>query len=87
MTPAATMRRWRGIAAAPGIALGPAFVYRVSRAEPLRRVLPDRTAVNEEVRRLERSLKAVRENLLHLKSEAGTSVESALAKIFDDDCR
>jgi phosphotransferase system enzyme I (PtsI) len=77
------MRRWRGIAAAPGIALGPAFVYRVSRAEPLRRDLPNDNAVKEEMRRLDRSLKAVRENLLHLKSEAGTSVESALAKIFD----
>lgn len=83
MTPVPAMKRWRGIAAAPGIALGPAFVYRVSRTEPLRRVLPNGNAAKEEVRRLDRSLKAVRENLLHLKSEAGTSVESALAKIFD----
>jgi phosphotransferase system enzyme I (PtsI) len=78
-----TKRRWRGIAAAPGIAVGPAFVYRVSRAEPHRRSLRDDRAVHDEMKRLDRSLKAVREDLLRLKSEAGTSVESALAKIFD----
>jgi phosphotransferase system enzyme I (PtsI) len=83
MKSATTMRRWRGIAAAPGIAVGPAFIYRVSRAEPHKRTLADDNAVEEESRRLDRSLKAVREHLLHLKSESGTSVESALAKIFD----
>ena len=83
MTPASPMRRWRGIAAAPGIALGPAFIYRVSRTEPHRRVLADDSAVAEESLRLDRSLQAVRESLLRLKSEAGTSMESALAKIFD----
>ena len=51
-------RRWRGIAAAPGIALGPAFVYRVSRAEPQRRVLADDKQVAEELHRLDESLKA-----------------------------
>lgn len=76
-------RRWRGIPAAPGIALGPAFVYRVSRAEPHLRTLADDDAVAKESSRLDVSLKAVREDLLRLKSEAGTSVESALAKIFD----
>lgn len=76
-------RRWRGIAAAPGIALGPAFVYSVSRAEPVLRRLPDDAAVLDEQERLDKTLAAVRGELLRLKSDAGNSIGSMLGKIFD----
>jgi phosphotransferase system enzyme I (PtsI) len=76
-------RRWRGIAAAPGIALGPAFVYRVSRDEPPLRRLKSTDDVEGELQQLDESLQAVRQELQDLKADSGTTVGSALSKIFD----
>lgn len=77
------MHRLRGIAAAPGIALGPAFVYRVSRQEPHLRRLTDSRAITAEQKRLDTALAVVRRDLLAIKEDAGTTVGSALGKIFD----
>jgi len=76
-------RRWRGIAAAPGIALGPAFVYRVGSEELPLRPLDARTEVADECRRLDEALAAVHADLKALKRESPGSVRSALSKIFD----
>lgn len=76
-------QRWRGIAAAPGIALGPAFVYSVSKTDPALRRLPDERSTEAEKARLDTTLAAVRTDLLRLKAEAGTTVGSMLGKIFD----
>ncbi|MEW5701485.1 MAG: phosphoenolpyruvate--protein phosphotransferase [Candidatus Zixiibacteriota bacterium] len=76
-------RRWRGIAAAPGIALGPAFVYRLATEELSRRHLDPDVSVDDESRRLDEALSAVRAELLALKDESPSSVGSALGKIFD----
>ena len=75
--------RWRGIAAAPGVAVGPAFVYRVAHDEPPTRHLSSNENPDTECARLDAALAAVREDLLRLKKESPSSVGSALAKIFD----
>lgn len=76
-------RRLRGIAASPGIALGPAFVYRVGHEPPPVRALADDESTQSECARLDQALMAVRDDLLRLKKESPGSVGSALAKIFD----
>jgi phosphotransferase system enzyme I (PtsI) len=75
--------RLRGIAAAPGIASGPAFVYRVGHEAPPVRVLASKETVESECVRLDAALAAVREELLRFKKKSPGSVGSALAKIFD----
>jgi phosphotransferase system enzyme I (PtsI) len=75
--------RWRGIAAAPGVALGPAYVYRVAAAEPpLRRLLPGADK-KREYERFEKALAAVGHDLEGMRDEAPGSVSSAMSKIFD----
>jgi len=81
--PRAERRRWRGIPAAAGIALGPAFVYRVRHEEPPVRHLVAITDVEAELGRLAEALAFVKQDLLRLKVESGGSMGSALAKIFD----
>jgi phosphoenolpyruvate-protein phosphotransferase (PTS system enzyme I) len=76
-------RRWRGIPAAVGIALGPAFVYRVSHDEPPARNLAAASDVAPELQRLDEALTFTKQDLLRLKADSGGSVGSALAKIFD----
>jgi phosphotransferase system enzyme I (PtsI) len=75
--------RLRGIAAAPGIALGPAFVYRVGHEAPPVRHLAAEETPDAECARLDAALAAVRADLLRLKKESPGTVGSALAKIFD----
>jgi phosphotransferase system enzyme I (PtsI) len=82
-TQASSEIRWRGIAAAPGVALGPAFIYRVAHDEPPIRHLNSDEIPDTECSRLDAALTAVREDLLRLKKESPSSVGSALAKIFD----
>ncbi len=76
-------RRWKGVPAAAGIALGPAIVYRARQEEPDLRHLTGASDVPGELKRFEDALACVRQDLLHLKAESGGSVRSALAKIFD----
>ncbi|MBI3872876.1 MAG: phosphoenolpyruvate--protein phosphotransferase [candidate division Zixibacteria bacterium] len=76
-------RRWRGIAAAPGIALGAAFVYRVAAEGPPPRSLGPDADLDAECRRLDEALAAVHGDLVALKAAAPGSVGSALSKIFD----
>lgn len=76
-------RRWRGIAAAPGIAMGPAFIYRVGHGEPQLRRLTSDQAIEAEKERLDEALGAVRNDLKRFKKEAHTSVDTAIGKIFD----
>ena len=75
--------RLRGVAASPGIALGPAFVYRIGQDAPPVRSLSDDDTVDSEHARLDSALAAVRNDLLKMKKESPGSVGSALAKIFD----
>lgn len=79
----ATESRLRGIAASPGIAVGPAFVYRVGHEDPPVRQLSDEDTPESECQRLDSALSAVRDDLLRMKKESPGSVGSALAKIFD----
>lgn len=83
MTKTTTETRLRGIAASPGIALGPAFVYRVGHDDPPVRLLSNNETPESECQRLDGALKSVRNDLLHMKKESPGSVGSALAKIFD----
>ncbi|MBI5866771.1 MAG: phosphoenolpyruvate--protein phosphotransferase [candidate division Zixibacteria bacterium] len=78
-----TGRRWRGIPAAPGIALGPAFVHSVRHEQPPIRHLTSLAEVEAEFARLAESLSMVRDDLLRLKGDSGGTVGSALGKIFD----
>jgi phosphotransferase system enzyme I (PtsI) len=78
-----TETRLRGIAASPGIALGPAFVYRVGHEDPPIRPLASDESPESECRRLDDALISVRDDLLRMKKESPGSVSSALAKIFD----
>ncbi len=78
-----TGRRWRGIPAAPGIALGPAFVHSVRHEQPPIRHLASPAEVEAEFVRLTESLSLVRADLLRLKGDSGGTVGSALGKIFD----
>lgn len=75
--------RIRGVAASPGIALGPAFVYRFGQDAPPVRTLSENDTVEDEHARLENACSAVRNDLLKMKKESPGSVGSALAKIFD----
>lgn len=75
--------RLRGVAASPGIALGPAFVYRMGQDAPPVRILSDEETVESEHVRLESACDAVRTDLLNMKKASPGSVGSALAKIFD----
>lgn len=75
--------RLRGIAASPGIALGPAFVYRVGHEAPPVRTLSSEETIESECSRLDDALAAVRHDLLAMKKDSPGSVGSALAKIFD----
>jgi len=75
--------RLRGVATAPGIALGPAFVYRMGQDAPPDRILSDNESIETEHERLEAACDAVRSDLLKMKKESPGSVGSALAKIFD----
>ncbi|HUU46200.1 MAG TPA: phosphoenolpyruvate-utilizing N-terminal domain-containing protein, partial [Acidobacteriota bacterium] len=76
-------KRWRGIAAAPGVALGPAYVYRAARAEPPSRHLADDADPAGEFGRFVEALDAVGTDLRAMRDGAPGSVGSALAKIFD----
>lgn len=75
--------RLRGVAASPGIAVGPAFVYRLGHEAPPVRLLSPGESVEAECERLDTALHAVRAELQSLKKKAPGSVGSALAKIFD----
>lgn len=75
--------RLRGIAASPGIALGPAFIYRVGHEAPPVRALTTEETTESECARLDAALRSVRDDLLRMKKESPGAVGSALAKIFD----
>jgi phosphotransferase system enzyme I (PtsI) len=75
--------RWRGKAAAPGIAHGPAFVFSVASAEPPVRRLTPRDNPKSECERLEAALSAVGSDIQAMRERAPDSVGSALAKIFE----
>lgn len=75
--------RWRGVAASPGIVLGPAFVYRVAQAEPPIRHLVSAQESAVEVRRFDDALQSARNDLQALKRRAPAGIGSVMTKIFD----
>ncbi|HSH00126.1 MAG TPA: phosphoenolpyruvate-utilizing N-terminal domain-containing protein, partial [candidate division Zixibacteria bacterium] len=85
MTPrrAQSETRWRGIAAAPGVAVGHAYVYRVAHHEPPLRKLGPRDDPEAEFQRLEDALAEVRADLERMQHSSKGFVGSAMDKIFD----
>jgi phosphoenolpyruvate-protein phosphotransferase len=76
----AKKRNLSGIPASPGVAVGPAFVYRPSRHEVKRYTTQDDTA---EWGRVQSALSSARADLIKLREKTAAQVGANEAKIFD----
>jgi phosphoenolpyruvate-protein phosphotransferase len=76
----AKKRNLSGIPASPGVAVGPAFVYRPSRHEVKRYTTQDDTA---EWGRVQSALSSARADLIKLREQTAAQVGADEAKIFD----
>ena len=75
-----TERRFQGVAVSPGIARGPAYVYRPDDETPPRREVTD---VEAEVRRFEEALTLTRQQIMVMQEHVARSVGAKDAAIFD----
>lgn len=70
----------KGIAASPGIAIGPAFIYRPTPPEVPRHTIED---PNDEWQRLQEAIKAAKEEIKLLRTQATARIGGYEAAIFD----
>jgi phosphoenolpyruvate-protein phosphotransferase (PTS system enzyme I) len=75
-----TERRFQGVAVSPGIARGPAYVYRPDDDVPPRRDAED---VEGELHRFEAALEATRQQILSMQEQVAQSAGAKDAAIFD----
>ena len=78
-----TMKIFKGIALAPGLADGTAFVFKPHVTAPVRREQIDESHIDREIRRLEKALACAIEQLHLLKARVLSELGEAESLIFD----